>query len=831
MKKITSKTTLLTLVFLCVLAFPVLITAQTTFSPANSGNPTIEQNKVNSESLEKKGIFHKIKLLFSKKKSTLAKGGTPPSNDHCSNALWLTPNNYCISNYNAYGATQSLPASNCSGITSAIVQDVWFKFVATDVNQYIEIIPSSGYDPVLEVREGPGCNGTFIDCIDNGGGDGYKEYGWLNNATVGQTYYVRVYHYEQVWALPTTNTFSICVNLSPSQEDIYITNETVSTNNAACGDQISVSCTQNYVGNVLDANLPSFRLQYYLSTNTTLQQNIDILLGDDSSSLGSDDPNHNETESVVIPANTAPGNYYILFFGDADNDLAETNENNNVESVPIQITCGGTGGSEDIYLSNMSLSTSSVSCGGTLTMSCTQHYSGNQLDANLPSFDLDYYLSTNTIFDASDVFLSGDISSLGSDDPYHNESDIGTIPANTAPGSYYILFIGDADNELAESNENNNIGYLPLQVTCAAEDIFLTNPSLATSNVSCGGTINVNCTQNYVGNQLDATLPSFRLEYALSANTTYESAIDQVLAYDVSGLGSDDTSEPESASLTIPSSTTSGNYYILFIGDANNILTEQNEVNNIMALPIQVNCAPQQYQVATNAIPANGGNTNGAGSYAAGTSATITATANTGWVFLNWTENGQIVSTIPNYQFVVNGNHSLIANFSQNAYTITASPNINNGGTITGAGTYLSGLTATLQATPSTTWQFLNWTESGIIISTSPSYSFPVTADRTIVANFSTTTSIHDPEKSFSLNLYPNPTNGIINLDIDPSQSIDNMEAILYNVTGQLLLSKPITNHHFSIDLSTLAKGTYYLNIRSFDEGNSINATRIIQVH
>ncbi len=40
------------------------------------------------------------------------------------------------------------------------------------------------------------------------------------------------------------------------------------------------------------------------------------------------------------------------------------------------------------------------------------------------------------------------------------------------------------------------------------------------------------------------------------------------------------------------------------------------------------------------------------------------ATPKTGYVFTNWTENGNVVSTNPNYNFTVTGNRNLVANFS-----------------------------------------------------------------------------------------------------------------------------------------------------------------------
>ena len=49
--------------------------------------------------------------------------------------------------------------------------------------------------------------------------------------------------------------------------------------------------------------------------------------------------------------------------------------------------------------------------------------------------------------------------------------------------------------------------------------------------------------------------------------------------------------------------------------------------------------------------------------YDYGESCTVTATANEGYVFVNWTENGQQVSTSASYNFVVTGVRTLVANF------------------------------------------------------------------------------------------------------------------------------------------------------------------------
>lgn len=145
------------------------------------------------------------------------------------------------------------------------------------------------------------------------------------------------------------------------------------------------------------------------------------------------------------------------------------------------------------------------------------------------------------------------------------------------------------------------------------------------------------------------------------------------------------------------------------------------------------------YTINVSANPTNGGTVSGGGSYQQGQSCTVIATASNGYSFNNWTENGNVVSTNPNYTFIVYNNRSLVANFSvqaPNTYTINASPNPSNGGTVTGGGTYQQGQSCTVTATANTGYTFLRWTENGNQVSTNASYTFTVTGNRTLVAQF-----------------------------------------------------------------------------------------------
>ena len=71
----------------------------------------------------------------------------------------------------------------------------------------------------------------------------------------------------------------------------------------------------------------------------------------------------------------------------------------------------------------------------------------------------------------------------------------------------------------------------------------------------------------------------------------------------------------------------------------------------------------QTYTITATANPSNGGMLIGSGTYQEGQQCTLIATANSGYDFVNWTEDGTEVSLDLNYTFAVNANRTLLANF------------------------------------------------------------------------------------------------------------------------------------------------------------------------
>jgi hypothetical protein len=142
------------------------------------------------------------------------------------------------------------------------------------------------------------------------------------------------------------------------------------------------------------------------------------------------------------------------------------------------------------------------------------------------------------------------------------------------------------------------------------------------------------------------------------------------------------------------------------------------------------------YYINVTCNPTEGGTVTGAGLHTEGTICTLVATPATNYSFVNWTENGTVVSTNATYAFNVIGNRSLVANFHYDLHTISVTCNPAEGGTVTGAGSFTEGATCTLVATPAEGYVFASWTEDGNTVSTDATYAFTVSEDRELMANF-----------------------------------------------------------------------------------------------
>ncbi len=126
----------------------------------------------------------------------------------------------------------------------------------------------------------------------------------------------------------------------------------------------------------------------------------------------------------------------------------------------------------------------------------------------------------------------------------------------------------------------------------------------------------------------------------------------------------------------------------------------------------------------------------GAGEHYYNTTASLVATGTQHYTFRTWTENNVVVSTDSLYNFLVTRDRELVANFTLNHYIVTLTTNIPDVAVISGAGTYLCGDTVYITAQGNLHSTFINWTENGEVVSTSPNFSFAIEGHRNLVANY-----------------------------------------------------------------------------------------------
>ncbi|MBO7143395.1 MAG: leucine-rich repeat protein [Salinivirgaceae bacterium] len=127
---------------------------------------------------------------------------------------------------------------------------------------------------------------------------------------------------------------------------------------------------------------------------------------------------------------------------------------------------------------------------------------------------------------------------------------------------------------------------------------------------------------------------------------------------------------------------------------------------------------------------ATNGVVEGTGKYNYGAEATLNAVANKGYHFVKWSDD---VTTATRKE-TVKGNLSFTAVFAANTYTVTVNAEAN--GTVSGAGTYEYGATATLEATANDGYRFDKWSDG----EKTAKRTIEVVGDTTLTASFAVRT-------------------------------------------------------------------------------------------
>ena len=192
--------------------------------------------------------------------------------------------------------------------------------------------------------------------------------------------------------------------------------------------------------------------------------------------------------------------------------------------------------------------------------------------------------------------------------------------------------------------------------------------------------------------------------------------------------------------VTITATPNSGYVFLKWIKDGYEVYTGESYTftvtENATFTAVFGEPAVTYFDITTNANPAAGGTVTGDGTYAQGTEVTLVATANTGWHFVRWQDD----NTDNPRTITVNATETYTAYFEADIYAIVVTASPEEGGNVTGGGTYPYGSVVALNAIPKTDYEFLNWND-GV---TTAARSVTVTGNATYVAHFvSTSTTVY----------------------------------------------------------------------------------------
>ena len=214
---------------------------------------------------------------------------------------------------------------------------------------------------------------------------------------------------------------------------------------ATIGSNIQLNYT---VKNQGSANAFSSYTYFYLSKDTTVSSD-DSYLGADYVDTLAAGASSSESITLNIDNGIPVGSYYLLLQANANSDVFESNETNNVFNKTINVSLVNT----DLIVQN-AVAPSSVTVGYNFNISYQTKNKG--LGNALPSSTI-FYLSTDKTLSNNDLYLgSKDVASITAGAAISQTISL-NIVNNVAPGTYYLLYKADGNNNVIETNESNNV--------------------------------------------------------------------------------------------------------------------------------------------------------------------------------------------------------------------------------------------------------------------------------------------------------------------------------------------------------------------------------------
>ena len=146
-----------------------------------------------------------------------------------------------------------------------------------------------------------------------------------------------------------------------------------------------------------------------------------------------------------------------------------------------------------------------------------------------------------------------------------------------------------------------------------------------------------------------------------------------------------------------------------------------------------------QFTISANANPVTGGTITGAGTYYADQTCTLTATPNVGYVFANWKQGSEVVSTNTTYSFIVDGDAAFTANFTALTNHAVNCSTSSQGTILVDKASAYQGEIVTIGTQPANGYSFSSWNvtdANGQLVSVTDNQFVMPDSDVTVTADF-----------------------------------------------------------------------------------------------